>query len=83
MKRKKHREFLRLGPLRVRVGTAAECEQATIAVCGNVSFFADDVRGACSSCSAPIVYRPHVPTRPAKVCMECALVIMKGSQRPS
>lgn len=83
MKRKKHRESLQLGKIRVHVGTEEEAEQATISVCGNVSFFADDVHGVCSGCGTAIVHRPHIPKRPPKVCMDCALVIVKGSQRPS
>ena len=77
------RRFLQAGRHRVYVGTEAECEDATISVCMNVSFFADDCRGACAGCGAPIVFRPYMPARPAKVCLECASVIVRGSARPA
>jgi hypothetical protein len=36
------------------------------------SSFADDVHTMCAECGVPIHHRPHAPTRPKKVCLECA-----------
>lgn len=61
-----------------KIGTAEECEQATIAVCmrvgtGDETRFDDNVYGVCADCGHAIYYRPYTPKKPPKVCVHCAL----------
>jgi hypothetical protein len=76
------RRFVMIGGLRVYVSSEAEAEAATITICGNASYFPDDCHGACASCGAPIVYRPHMPKRPPKVCVDCARIILRDLEEP-
>ncbi len=55
----------------VTVGTEEECEAVDYVVCGPASCFPDDVATTCSNCGEPIFHRPHVPTRPKKICLPC------------
>ena len=47
----------------------------------------DNLFGKCSVCRAEIMYRPHAPKRPRKVCMECAdkaaVEALGGADTPS
>lgn len=74
-------------PIPIRVVSQAEAEQATVLVCVAVrdlpagkSFFADDLRGTCADCSTEIIFRPHAPKTPRKLCIGCAGERMKGVQ---
>ena len=61
-------------PLTVAPDDAAE--DADMVVCMPANFpspFHDNVTAPCAQCGEPIIYRPHVPKRPAKVCISCAL----------
>lgn len=63
-----------LPPIEVR--SQAECEQADFVVCclrsKDPGAFTDNLVGSCTVCGREIVYRPHVPKTPPKICMECA-----------
>lgn len=48
--------------------------------CGDRSYFADDVRGSCSGCAAPIVYRPHLARIARKLCLACLAKETRGQQ---
>jgi hypothetical protein len=76
------RPFIQIGRLRLYVSTAAEADEAAMTVCGNVSYFADDVRGECAGCGAPLVFRPHMPARPPKLCLDCALLFVRAQGPP-
>ena len=57
----------------------ADDESEAILVCcrtGTASPFADNARGHCNICDAPIFFRPHAP-KIKRVCMECAEALVK------
>lgn len=67
-----------LGPLNIRVISDEEAEQCAYVVCApaeQASLFADDVLTTCAACTRPIRHRPHVPSRPPKVCMSCVMAL--------
>jgi hypothetical protein len=66
------RAFTTIAGVRVYIADEAECEAATLVVCGPVSHFPDDVHTICAVCQTGIVHRPHAPARPPKVCLTCA-----------
>lgn len=66
---------VKIGGREIRVVSRDEAEQATFVVCGPISHFADDVHATCAGCRAPIVHRPHVPSKPPKVCLPCAVAM--------
>ena len=41
------------------------------------TYFTDDVYTRCAICEAAIFHRPHVPKKPKKVCINCALEAAK------
>ena len=60
----------------IKVVSDEEAEQADMVVCctnDSPSYFLDDVYTICADCGAGIHHRPHVPKRPKKVCIDCAL----------
>lgn len=64
------------GAVRVHIVTPEECETADVVVCAPKDTwtpFPDNEEGECSVCGHPIIFRPHAPKRPPKVCLECAL----------
>lgn len=62
---------------KLTVGTQDEAEEADIYVCGRAAttkqLFDDDLYDFCSMCGEKVRYRPHGPTIPKKVCVECAM----------
>lgn len=47
---------------------------ADFVVCTRVTtplHFADNLTGVCCQCGAAIQFRPHLPTKPRKLCMQC------------
>ena len=66
----------RIGGIDVELVTEAEAEAVDVVVCGEASFFADDVRTVCGSCGATVFHRPHVPVRPPKLCLACFLAMI-------
>lgn len=70
-------------PVPIHVVTAEEAEKADYFVCmraGNPSPFVDNVFGICAHCRTPIYFRPYAPTRPPKICVECALDLGRGGR---
>jgi len=58
------------------VATPEECEKADVVVCarkGTPTPFTDNLEAPCSVCGAILIHRPHAPTRPPKMCIECAM----------
>lgn len=58
-----------------------EAEKAQFFVCmrvgGKPLLMADNLVGTCTECGEQIQFRPHGPTKPKKVCMECAMPIIE------
>lgn len=60
--------------LLISVVDNAQADEADYVVCcraGIPSPFKDNATGVCSHCGHAIFFRPHVPTKPAKICIEC------------
>lgn len=65
-----------IGGLKMTVVSDAAAEKAEMVVCMPADFqspFSDNVVAACAQCGKAIIHRPHVPKRPAKVCIHCAI----------
>lgn len=61
-----------------KVGTQEEAETVDYLVCAPVSYYDDDVMGACVSCGMAIVWRFHAPKKPKRICLKCFIVMAKG-----
>jgi hypothetical protein len=60
----------------VDVVSDEEAEQADMVIClpdAGPRYFTDDLTATCAECGVVIRHRPHVPKRPRKVCIHCAL----------
>ncbi len=87
-KRKREREaevnaFLK----KINVVSDEEAEQADMVIClpdDGPRYFTDDVTSVCAECGIVIRHRPHVPKRPKKVCIHCALRMLEqeNASRP-
>lgn len=64
--------------MEIEIRSEAECEEADAVVCGDISYFPDDVKTTCAWCKKKIVHRPHVPKRPPKVCISCMVLLSKA-----
>lgn len=64
---------VKAGGREVEVLSEEEAESCDLLICGETSYFADDEAGECTECGRAIVFRPHAPKRPRKVCLGCAL----------
>jgi hypothetical protein len=72
---------LKLPP--IKVVSDAEAEKSDYVVCCKLAndpgCFDDNLVGECAACGAPVIFRPHSPKRPAKICTEC-FVEMRSRQ---
>jgi hypothetical protein len=71
--------FVEIAGIKARVVDELEAETCSAVVCGNTSFFADDVRATCSGCGAAIVHRPYVPKTPPKICHQCFVTAARAA----
>lgn len=65
-----------IGPLKVRIVSDEEAEQADWVVCGDAAMpspFNDDVLTTCALCTRAIRHRPHMPSGLPKICLGCAV----------
>ncbi len=61
---------------KIEIVSDDEAEKADFAVCmraGSISPFTDNLTGTCFDCGHAIIFRPYLPTKPVKICMECAI----------
>lgn len=63
---------------KTKVGTQADAEASDYLVCASTSYYNDDVIGSCALCGGAIVYRPHAPKKPKRICLACFLIETKG-----
>lgn len=66
----------------------ASPEQATgadLAICARKAdapeFFGDNLEGVCSMCGEVIVFRPHMPKEPPKICTRCVPAWIEADNR--
>lgn len=66
-------ESLGLPGVPVTVVNDDEAEKADFTVCmpAGKSPFKDNLYGSCSECGRAIMFRPHAPKKPAKICYQC------------
>ena len=60
--------------IKVHVRSHEECEQAQYVVCTTAdtpSPWPDNKITNCGICGVPVQYRPYMPERPMKICIEC------------
>lgn len=58
----------------INIVSDEEAETADVVVCvrvGTPSPFTDNLVGHCLHCGHAILYRPYVPKKPVKICMQC------------
>jgi hypothetical protein len=63
----------------IKVVSQEEAEQSDMVICcpiGSPRYFDDDVETTCAECGTGIFHRPHVPKRPKKVCLDCAVKLL-------
>lgn len=63
-------------------GTAETCD---VLVCRKFDLvegliFQDNRIGKCEGCGCPVQFRPHAPTKPKRVCFECAPALGTGDK---
>lgn len=57
---------------------AEECDYYLVCVTvGTPSPFLNNEQGQCCVCGAVVIFRPHAPVKPKRICFECA-VAMSG-----
>ena len=88
MTRERHRvsplsaaEGMAVERMGIKVVDAAQAENADVYVCAladTPSLFTDNMRAPCSACRRPVIYRPHAPVRPHKMCLPCATKMMEA-----
>lgn len=67
----------------VSIVSDEEAEQADAVACmrkGAFSPFTDNLEAQCSACGETVIHRPHVPMKPPKICLECAVGMMGDKQ---
>ena len=65
--------------LPVHVITPEQAEQVDLVICvplGSPTPYTDNETGECSVCGCAIIFRPHAPKRPPKICTACARGMM-------
>lgn len=68
-------------PAGFEVVTQEVAEQAEYAVClrmGSATPFTDNVTGTCAPCGHAIFFRPSLPRRPTRICLECCEDMLRG-----
>jgi hypothetical protein len=69
----------------VQIVSDKSAEECDMVVCvrkkDNKSPFKDNVDANCAHCGEEITHRPHVPKKPPKICMECAVVMMEAEKK--
>jgi hypothetical protein len=63
----------------INVVSDAEAEAADYLLCVRLAddpgLFPDNVLGACCACGLAVVFRPHSPKRPPRLCLQCAAAL--------
>ena len=71
--------------LPIKVVSEAEAETVDFVVCCRVGMatpFDDNVFDVCAHCGHAIFFRPYMPKRPAKICVECATDLARAHGSP-
>lgn len=60
----------------MKVDDTGDADFLVCAQAADPSPFTDNVHGVCSQCGVAIMWRPHVPPKPKKICVGCAVAQM-------
>lgn len=69
-------ETINVAGIDVHVVSDDEAEKAGALVCmrkGALTPFNDNLEAPCSACGETVIFRPHSPKAPPKLCLECAI----------
>lgn len=72
-----------MNPLSITIVSDAEAEAASYVVClrlGSPTRFRDNEVGACSHCGTAVIFRPHMPKKPPRICIECVKDLARGGR---
>jgi formylmethanofuran dehydrogenase subunit E len=64
----------------IKVVSDEEAEEVDAVVCNTAdipSYFDNNVDTVCADCGAAIYHRPHVPKKPKKICINCAVAMQE------
>lgn len=59
-----------------------EAEEADYVVCARKDTptpFTDNEEGTCCQCGCAVVFRPHAPKTPPRLCFECMIELQKAT----
>lgn len=65
----------------VKIVAPEDAEKADYVVCcrlGSPTPFTDNRYGRCAHCGHGIFFRPYMPVRPPKICIQCFFDLQKG-----
>lgn len=60
----------------IEIVSEAEAETADFVVCapkGSWTPFTDNLEGLCMLCGIAVIFRPHAPKKPPKICLACMI----------
>ena len=69
-------EKIEIAGIPVTVVSDEDANLADFVVCARAdtpSPFDDNETGVCSNCGTAIIFRPHIPKGPPRICLECAM----------
>lgn len=68
--------------LKIPIVTEAEAEESDYAVCcrqaDDPGEFTDNLVGQCCACGEAVIFRPYMPARPPKICVQCLIDRLEG-----
>jgi len=70
--------------IRIPIVSAEQAEQCDFVVCvrkGAFSPFIDNEAGRCSVCDHVVVFRPWMPKKPPRLCLECAAEMARATKQ--
>jgi hypothetical protein len=67
------RRYLEVRGHRVYIAADEDLDRAAFIVCGDASYFPDDVRALCGGCGRVVFHRPYLPTDKPRVCFRCVI----------
>jgi len=65
----------------MEIVTPEEAEKAAFVVCvrkGEPTPFTDNLEGSCVWCGTDVIFRPHAPKKPPRICTPCFLHWMEA-----
>jgi hypothetical protein len=73
-----------MSSFKIPIISQEEAEECVYVVCirkGQPTPFDDNEEGTCCQCGNAVVFRPHAPKRPARLCLECMLEQVEATRQ--